>query len=202
MQPTRDPFGRALCAIRSSLRAGRWVLGERLAVSELSLELNLSATPVREALARLSGEGLIEERRGQGYFAWRLDTVDLVELYDLQGLYLVGALDHATAGSGKASEPGAGSHAERTEAAFARIVRLGVSALLSRSNALLADRLAAARLAEGQVLQDIDAELRAIEDCDDPGRLRDMLKAYHGRRVESAGAVVAALRSLAAAGKI
>lgn len=88
----KDPFSAALDALRDQLRSGRLVSGEPLTITDLAHDLGLSATPVREALSRLAGEGLIEDRRGRGYFAPRLDVSDLVELYGLRRLYLAEAL--------------------------------------------------------------------------------------------------------------
>lgn len=88
----KDPFSAALEALRDRLRDGRLVSGEPLTITDLAHDLGLSATPVREALSRLAGERLIEDRRGRGYFAPRLDVSDLVELYDLRRLYLAEAL--------------------------------------------------------------------------------------------------------------
>jgi hypothetical protein len=87
-----DPFSAALETLRDQLRNGRLVSGEPLTITDLAHDLGLSATPIREALSRLAGERLIEDRRGRGYFAPRLDVSDLVELYGLRRLYLVEAL--------------------------------------------------------------------------------------------------------------
>ena len=62
----RDAFGNALQALRQRLRDGAYAPGAPLVIIELAHELNISATPMREALARLAGEGLIEDRRGVG----------------------------------------------------------------------------------------------------------------------------------------
>jgi DNA-binding transcriptional ArsR family regulator len=88
----KDPFSAALEALRDQLRNGRLVAGEPLTITDLAHALGLSATPVREALSRLAGERLIEDRRGRGYFAPRLDVSDLVELYGLRRLYLTEAV--------------------------------------------------------------------------------------------------------------
>lgn len=88
----KDPFSAALEALRAQLKNGRLVSGEPLTITDLAHDLGLSATPVREALSRLAGEGLIEDRRGRGYFAPRLDVSDLIELYGLRRLYLIEAL--------------------------------------------------------------------------------------------------------------
>lgn len=89
----RDPFSVALDTLRDRISDGRLVLGEPLTITEVAYELGLSATPVREALSRLAGEGLIEDRRGRGYFARRIDVADLVELYGLRRLYLLAAVE-------------------------------------------------------------------------------------------------------------
>lgn len=74
--------------IRLALRERKWADGEHVAVTHCASASNLSPTPVREAMARLAGEGLLEERRGMGYFVPRLGPAELGELY---------ALAHSTA---------------------------------------------------------------------------------------------------------
>lgn len=65
----RDPYHSALNALAGFAAAGRFGWGEPLVATALAEELRLSPTPVREALARLAGEGVIEHRPGRGYFA-------------------------------------------------------------------------------------------------------------------------------------
>ena len=47
-------------AIREAIRHGRLVPGQRLVVSDLTRQFNVSAGPAREAISRLTGEGLVE----------------------------------------------------------------------------------------------------------------------------------------------
>ena len=61
-----EPFHVALATLRERLRTGAYRPGVRITAVDLADELRLSNTPVREALARLAGEGLVEDRRGQG----------------------------------------------------------------------------------------------------------------------------------------
>jgi DNA-binding transcriptional MocR family regulator len=193
MRTARDPFGEAVLRIRRDLRHGRYVQGERLAISDLADELRLSATPVREALARLSGEGLIEDRRGQGYFAWRLDVVDLMELYDLQLVYLKAALRR---GRGPASgRTGQETAPPSLEEIFGDIVRLAGNGALARANDLLADRLAAPRLAEAHVLEHLDEELDRFLAARDIQDLLRAIEAYQVRRLTKGAAIISALRS-------
>lgn len=75
----RDPFGTALSGLRRALESGL-APGQHLPIGDIASALNLSTSPVREALSRLCGEGLIEDRRGQGYFT------RTYPLEDIQGL--------------------------------------------------------------------------------------------------------------------
>ena len=89
---SRDPYGAALGAVRRFADDGRFVPGEPIVVTELAAEVGLSATPVREALACLAGQGLIERRRGRGYFYPALDGSEMIDLFELQLAYLHAAL--------------------------------------------------------------------------------------------------------------
>ena len=206
----RDPYGEAVNAIRTQLRSGALVMGEQLTAAEISRALNLSQTPVREAFARLAGEGLIEERRGSGFFAWRLDAVDLIELYDLQAAYLRAALEpQFVSGDGRwaaAAELVAAraEHEPQTavEVVFHHLAQEGRNLALQRAHRLLSDRLAAPRRAEAEVLPlpQVAEEWRVLSALLSQGDLRDLLAwidAYHALRRGAAGAVVAAMRSRA-----
>lgn len=87
----RDPFGQALYALRQSLAQGL-APGERLAIADVAAELKLSTSPVREALSRLCGEGLVEDRRGLGYFVRALPAEDIIGLLQLERVHLELAL--------------------------------------------------------------------------------------------------------------
>lgn len=208
----RDPFGRALGALRERLRAGAYAQGEPLAILDLARELDLSATPVREALSRLAGQGLVEDRRGRGYFAWRADAADLAELYALDALHVGAALDGLVREAG-AARPGAWADealqaaiaapdaatglADFTEALFARVVRAGGGRMLEACQSALADRLAPARRAEPRVLVGVAEELSALATLFDGGRWADFAAAmdpFAARRRQACPAVAAALR--------
>jgi hypothetical protein len=186
------------------------VEGEQLMVATLANTLGLSATPVREALSRLAGEGAIEDRRGAGYFAPRLDAVDLIDLYGLSWTYLAAAM---SAGPETAvSPPGIPSPAvasrfgaspnpvTRTEMLFDLIARRSRSPALRRVQGLLADRLAPVRRIEPIVLVDVDGELFRLEalSAAPSAELRDGIADYHDRRRHTAAELIGVLRSHAA----
>lgn len=59
--------------------------GARLSIDGLARELRVSATPVREALARCESEGLVVRRPNAGYLvAPLLDREELDDLYDIR----------------------------------------------------------------------------------------------------------------------
>jgi len=67
-------------------------------VSEVSLaqELNVSRTPVHQALARLAKEGLIEHRSGRKPRIARFGREDVLEIYDMRLLLETAATQRAT----------------------------------------------------------------------------------------------------------
>lgn len=85
----RDPFAVARTALAAYAAAGRFGWGHPLVATSLASELGLSPTPVREALAHLAGEGIIEHRPGRGYFAPSPTAADIVGLYELHRQFLV-----------------------------------------------------------------------------------------------------------------
>lgn len=205
-----DPYSLAVEVVRRRIRSGRLVQGEQLRVSEISDELRLSGSPVREALSRLVGEGLIEDRRGAGYFAWRLDAVDLAGLYGLQAALLwaavaAGALRHAESATlhdaaGEDPEPEAVTGLVLAEAGLAGLIRGARSEVLLEAHLRLADRLAPARRVESQVIPDLAGEwldLAAVAAAGAEGPARDWIDLYRRRRVDHAAALVAVMRAAA-----
>src|SRR5579862_5224862 len=88
-----EPFHLALTTLRERLREGVLPPGARLPATIIADDLRLSATPVREALARLAGEGLLDERRGQGFFVRTLTGCDLADLHRISLAQLSMVLD-------------------------------------------------------------------------------------------------------------
>lgn len=68
--------------MRDDIARGRLALGERITIDELANRYGASHMPVREALRRLLGEGLIERQRGQGTRVRRMDLAFVRNLFE------------------------------------------------------------------------------------------------------------------------
>jgi DNA-binding GntR family transcriptional regulator len=55
---------------------------ERLNESAISVRLSISRTPLREALNRLTAEGFLTFRRGQGFHCRSLNPAEMMDLYE------------------------------------------------------------------------------------------------------------------------
>lgn len=75
---------RAGDAVRELILRGELAAGSRLGETELAERLGVSRTPVREALARLAAEGLVEivPNRGARVSSWTV--AELQEVFDLR----------------------------------------------------------------------------------------------------------------------
>ncbi|MDN5760009.1 MAG: GntR family transcriptional regulator [Tomitella sp.] len=71
--------------VRSMIMSGRVRPGEYIRLDETAAELGVSATPVREALSKLRGEGLVESVPHRGYVVNPLTRGDVEDIFWLQG---------------------------------------------------------------------------------------------------------------------
>ncbi len=75
----------AVEAIRTEIIAGRLAPETRLILEDLSQQLGLSLTPIREALPVLEGEGLIVQLPHRGAIVAPMDREEILELYAIRG---------------------------------------------------------------------------------------------------------------------
>lgn len=195
----RDPFGDAVASIRARVRSGETAPGAPLIVEDLARDLSLSSTPVREALAYLSGRGVIAPRSlgNRGYSAWTIDPVGLIGLYELQAELIAFAIRHADSAITlpPGDQPLNATVAERTERAFTALARRAGNTSLSQTLATLSDRLHLPRLAEFVALSDLEEELAALEAPAQAGLPSvDVLDAYVARRRAAAASIDRAVR--------
>ena len=67
------------CIVNLSLKPG-----EKIDVKQLAQKFSVSQTPIREALHKLTEQGLVVSKPYVGYFVVRLTPVDIEELFDLR----------------------------------------------------------------------------------------------------------------------
>lgn len=72
--------------LRSAILDNRFIGGQRLIQEDLALELGTSRIPVRDALKRLSSDGLVTVDEQGAYRATKFEIEDVEELYDLRVL--------------------------------------------------------------------------------------------------------------------
>jgi len=87
IDPDEQDLSRAELAykrLREGIRAGEFRPGQRLRETELAARLNVSRTPVREAIRRLASDGLIEVAPSRGVMIIDLSKQQVRELYALR----------------------------------------------------------------------------------------------------------------------
>lgn len=84
-------------ALRRAIIAADFAPGERLSADALSSKFNVSATPIREALARLAGEGLVTYYSQRGVRVSPISLVEMDELYEIRGLLEPLAIERSVA---------------------------------------------------------------------------------------------------------
>jgi DNA-binding GntR family transcriptional regulator len=74
----------AYLALRQAIVEGRYRPGERLQEQRIATELQLSRTPVREALRSLEAEGLVVIALNRGALVRPIDVAEVEDLYELR----------------------------------------------------------------------------------------------------------------------
>jgi DNA-binding GntR family transcriptional regulator len=72
--------------LRAKLANGSLRAGQRIVNRTVARELNISQTPLREAINRLASEGIVEYVPGAGAYVRSITSQELLQLYDLREL--------------------------------------------------------------------------------------------------------------------
>lgn len=158
---------RVLNALHQLLASREFTPGTRLDPGMLAQRLGASATPLREALHLLTGEGLVESRAGGGFNLPFLDASGLHNSYEWSEQLLVLAIRHWPRRRGGATLPpppsgNLGTIAERCAALFLHIGRQSSNREHAWAIARLNARLHHIRLAEERVIERLDDEVQAM----------------------------------------
>lgn len=169
-EPKAEPFHVALAALRERLQSGALRPGGRATAVDLADELGLSTTPVREALSRLAGEGLLEDRRGQGYFVRMPGAAEIADLHRMSLAHLLITLEprrssrFAPTGAphAPAEDLGAFDPVAAVEALFRSWVGATGSRPLVAAFRVVQIQLGPVRRLEAQVLGNLEPEARVL----------------------------------------
>ena len=201
--PLQRAMPYVLAALRSEIVSGDLLPGQPLRLAELSDRFRVSASPIREVLAHLAGEGLLEESRGAGYICRRISERDYIELCEVQHHLLAATVlwrEGVMEASARRAEVKLGPESDVARGAawfFSAFVALARHRALQDAYAPVSGRLGAARRAEAQVLTDVAGELlamAALADQDDKPAMLKELENYHRRRRAVASVVCDVLR--------
>ena len=200
MARNRDPFTQALSALRERIQTGAIPGGAPVIVVDEAERLSLSTTPVREALARLSGEGLVVRAAPGGYFAMPFDASDVSERYAMRGRYLRMAVEISVARLGALTRPAPrfdeGAPESSVHRLFRRLVIDTGHAYLGRSYDHLAGQLNRTRLVETRLFANLRAEGEALFDAyshRSTTEFLDCIDEYHQRRLDAAASLASML---------
>jgi len=78
---------RILTIIEKAILTGSIKPGERLIETELAKNLGISKSPVREALKRLEGDGIVKLEPRRGYFVRDIDRKSIEEFFDTMFIF-------------------------------------------------------------------------------------------------------------------
>lgn len=194
MTRKRDPFIQALDSIRQRSEAGAYAPGSPVVIIEEARRLRLSTTPVREALAWLCGEGLIERAPSGGYLAPRMDAAVVRDRFAFRLHCLTASLDRVGALHDHSEAlPLSAAPDHRLAGHLDRIVRGAGNPVLAEAFERVGRQLLPLVGAERRLFHDRDAEATAILQQYDAGSgpaLRLALAAYHQRRMDAAPLLV------------
>ena len=184
----RDTFASALSSLRLRAHRGEFAPGQSVVVVEEARRLRMSPTPVREALACLCGEGLIERSPSEGFVTPRLDVAVIRDRFRFRLKLLQISLETTSTVRLRAG-PAPLLAATALDHSLARLVRAHGNVALYEAYRRVASQLAPVRASERRVLADLEAEaseLATILSAQDRTRARHALDAYHQRRIEAA----------------
>jgi DNA-binding GntR family transcriptional regulator len=187
--------------VKRALQSGHYAPGQRIDPAKLAEEFNTSPTPVRFALYRLVGEGLVADHARNGLHVPLLTEVALRELYDWMERMLLMACDNGVTPPDPTSEALQLSSTdddlvELTWQLFGAIAEASGQGALHSAVMQANDRLTPVRRANlglvTHTYEELSALLRHWQQRDIPA-LRSALHRYHERRKQAVPRIVAAL---------
>ncbi len=184
--------------IRRELSDGTLAPGKRVDITALSARVGASKSPVRNALNRLVGEGLLETRAHDGFYRPLVTEARLRDLYRWSQRLLLMAIDVAEADDRETPVPTATFDVDNivpaTEQLFTSIATLGQSGELLRAVDNVNIRLRPIRVSKDAGLIERRTELAAMAEAYTGSKfreLRTLVTGYHALRMQLTPQIVA-----------
>lgn len=199
MDATRSKSAFVYGQVRRALQSGRYVPGQRIDPARLAAEFEISPTPVRFALYRLVGEGMVTDHARNGLCVPLLTELALHDLYDWMERLLSMACDIGPAlqETRKLELAGPGDDLVKlTWQLFDTIAHATGHWSLHQAVKRTNDRLAPIRRAKHGLLDHAYEELAQLNrhwQSGDIPALRSALRDYHERRRRLVPRIVAVL---------
>lgn len=86
LSPSRTTTDALVDGLRDAIRSNAVIGGQRLTEADLAAQFGVSRIPLREALRRLEGEGLVAIHANRGAVVTELSEEDIREIYELRML--------------------------------------------------------------------------------------------------------------------
>lgn len=187
--------------VRQALQSGRYAPGQRIDPAALASEFHTSPTPVRFALYRLVGEGLLADHARAGLHVPLLTEIALRDLYDWMERLLLMSCDIGFAAAPRratAREPHVddGDAVKFTWQLFDAIASASGHRCLHQAVRQANDRLAPIRRAKQPLIDHAEEELSSLAQRwqrRDIASLRTALREYHEHRKQIVPQIVASL---------
>jgi len=180
---------RAYQAIRTDLKSGIYLPGDRIEAAVAAMRLHTSVSPVRAALHRLAGERLVEAHAHEGFSVPRLTEVGLRDQFEWNHHLVLLALRFAAHRQPRSREARDIAYAEDIVAAIERLIsQIGRESLNHELRAALETsniRLHRARRIEADLTPALADKVRAWEGAwavSDHAALIDHFEERHERR--------------------
>lgn len=180
--------------IKAELTRGAVLPCDRVDVADICERYKVSPSPVRNALNRLVGEGLLETRSHDGFYVPRLTEDGLRDLYVLNELFLLTSLDAAPTETPLPAPPVHLGIVEDTETLFLNLASLSGNHQIRRQMGCLNDHLRAIRHLPDLGWVDRSVELSEIGYAcimQDRSGLARLIRRYHRQRYDLLPRIVA-----------
>lgn len=167
--------------LKRDLMDGTWPMGAKLEALRLAEDFGVSATPVRDSLNQLVGEGLVDLTPGEGFRVAIMSERGLRDILRVNLLLLSGAINGAWSRRSNESEGKADDYADQLAGVFATLASGSGNQFLVHQIVQISERLHIVRKREPVVMHEAALHLAALQRCLDGAATerREALVRYH-----------------------